>query len=81
MVKLPPTYDAQVLLMLRCSYHAIIWLEANEARPELPNPKNSGWYLDERAKLCSRLNMLEQVPTVCAKLLVCRCKTTCTSLR
>ncbi|XP_052128250.1 uncharacterized protein LOC113206436 [Frankliniella occidentalis] len=72
---LPPTSDAARLHILRTTYQAGVWLSAHIARPNLPDPCQYGWRLEEN--YIPIYTSLPAVPESCKQLLSCGCKSGC----
>ncbi|KAK3917997.1 LexA repressor [Frankliniella fusca] len=74
---LPPTSDAARLHILRATYQAAVWLKADTARPDLPDPCQHGWRLEEN--YTPVYTTLPAVPETCTQLLSCGCRSACST--
>ena len=71
-----PTQNAVQLHIKRAHYQALIWQQADQTQPGLPNPTDFGW--EERdGKLVPILMTTEPIPDACAQMVYCMCKTQC----
>ena len=76
--KLPPTKMALVQMIDGSNFIALIWKKCCIASPELPNPKQHGWY-EYDAQLVPTPTTALPAPQSILELVKCRCKRNCTS--
>lgn len=72
--KLPPTQDALIQHLKRSQHQLMIWMNASVPKPCIKPPEESGWSLSGD-NLIPILMTSEAVPSACAELLTCGCKT------
>ena len=77
---LSPTSDALHFHIKRAHYQASIWRQAHLVNPELPNPEDMGWKIEE-ARLKPIIMSFPPVPESCREVIACKCKSGCKTLR
>lgn len=70
---LPPTEDSFYQHILRAAYQIIIWKNATEVNPEIPNPIDFGWELKNNVYI-PKLITINVRPNVISDNVFCKCK-------
>ena len=74
---LPPTSDALELHMSRTNYQAKVWLQANKADVDVPDPEETGGWQATDGRLEVVWLRKPSVPSSCLELVTCGCKSKC----
>jgi hypothetical protein len=78
---LPPTQDALLHHIQRVHYQVTVWTQVLIPKQTVPDPTDlGGWRKDESQKcLVPVLISKEPVPVMCLDMVVCGCKTKCST--
>ena len=80
--KLPPTKSTLREKILRSHYTSLVWKSAHLPSPVLPDPKEFGWTWNSSEKSYESIMTKKlAAPASVIELCMCKCKTSCTSLR
>lgn len=76
-VQLPPCQDCFNQHVLRANYQAAIWKRCLENYPEIADPQESGWTIDEAGKITIKWMVGLPAPEIVLELLSCTCSRSC----